>query len=94
MSKNDPATKGNVEEIVGRVVGEIVGEALQLISDRFDKQDAVLEEHGAILTYHTEQIDKINGSVLGAIAMLAEIKVAIGIRISCRRLKPVSFNLS
>lgn len=35
----DYATKQDVEEIVGRVVGEIVGDALQLIADRFDKVD-------------------------------------------------------
>ena len=33
------ATKHDVEEIVGRVVGEIVGDALQMISERFDQVD-------------------------------------------------------
>lgn len=39
MAKKDddsPATKKDVEEIVGRVVGEIVTDALQLIDKRFD----------------------------------------------------------
>jgi len=34
-----PATKADVEEIVGRVVGEIIGDAMQLISERFDRID-------------------------------------------------------
>lgn len=37
------ATKDDVEEIVGRVVGGVVGEAMQLISERFDKQDKTIE---------------------------------------------------
>lgn len=41
MSKA-PATKDDVEEIVGRVVGTTVGDALQLIAERFDRQDVVI----------------------------------------------------
>lgn len=44
MSKSEPATKQDVEEIVGRVVGEIVGSALQLISDQFDGQNKQIAE--------------------------------------------------
>lgn len=33
------ATRDDVEEIVGRVVGEIIGDALQMISERFDRVD-------------------------------------------------------
>jgi len=45
MQKDDdqPATRGDVREIVGEVVGEIVGTALQLISEQLatkaDKAD-------------------------------------------------------
>jgi archaellum component FlaC len=38
--KSQPATRRDVEEIVGRVVGEIVGDALQMIANRFDQVDA------------------------------------------------------
>jgi hypothetical protein len=37
------ATKQDVEEIVGRVVGQIVGDALQLISERFDRLEGRME---------------------------------------------------
>lgn len=39
MTDVQAVTKAGVEEVVGRVVGEIVGDALQLISKRFDEQD-------------------------------------------------------
>lgn len=45
MANSEPATKRDVEEIIGRVVGEIAGEAMQLISKRFDKVEAHLEPH-------------------------------------------------
>jgi ubiquinone biosynthesis protein UbiJ len=43
MSKNEPATKQDVEEtmqrVVGDVVGSIVGDAVQLISEQFNSQN-------------------------------------------------------
>jgi len=36
MSDTDPATKRDVEEIVGRVVGEIASNMMQLIAGQFD----------------------------------------------------------
>lgn len=38
-STDDPITKKDVEEIVGRVVGDIMNDALQMIAGRFDKVD-------------------------------------------------------
>lgn len=47
MSKIDEedraAIRKDVEEIVGRVVGEMVGDAMQLISERFDRLEAKLD---------------------------------------------------
>jgi hypothetical protein len=45
MNKNSQdqlATKHDVEEIIGRVVGEIVGAALQLIAYQFDEIHKVM----------------------------------------------------
>lgn len=49
MSKSEPASKDDVEEIVGRVVGEIVSDALQLISERFDNQDTRFDNQDATI---------------------------------------------
>lgn len=44
MTASPPATKRDVEEIVGRVVGEIVGDAMQVISDHMDKKFAEIDK--------------------------------------------------
>jgi archaellum component FlaC len=44
MTTSAFATKQDVEEIVGRVVGEIVSDALHLISERFDRVDERFEQ--------------------------------------------------
>jgi archaellum component FlaC len=44
MTAAVPATKQDVEEIVGRVVGEIIGDALQMITARFDQVDERFEQ--------------------------------------------------
>lgn len=63
MLASAPATKQDVEEIVGRVVGEIVGDALQLISERFNKVDErfdrledKMEKIGATVDHHAIDI--------------------------------------
>ena len=40
---NQSLIKRDIEEIVGRVVGEIVGAALQLIANQFDEMRRVIE---------------------------------------------------
>lgn len=44
MTASPPATKQDVEEIVGRMVGEIVGDAMQTISDHMDKKFAEVDK--------------------------------------------------
>ena len=63
---NQPATRGDVREIVtelvGEIVGEIVGSALQLISDQLatkaDKSDIVRLENKLDATI--ENVDNLN----------------------------------
>lgn len=43
MNSTDVATKKDVGEIVGRVVGEIARDIMQLVSDRFDDSDKRIE---------------------------------------------------
>ena len=53
------ATKSDVEEIVGRVVGELLNNALQLISERFDKVEARLDRVEARLNRVEERLDHV-----------------------------------
>ena len=64
--QDQPATKKDVEEIVGRVVGEIVGDALQLISERFDQQEKTLTEHSSMHAKHSAKFTK-QGATLNRI---------------------------
>ena len=62
-AKSPVATRDDVEEIVGRVVGEIIGDALQLISGRFDKVERKLDEHSALHRDHAAHFDVIDASL-------------------------------
>ena len=59
MTTSSPATKQDVEEIVGRVVGEIVGDALQMISERFDQLENKLDETTALVDHHSIDIREL-----------------------------------
>lgn len=73
MSKKDElATKNDVEEIVGRVVGEIVSDALQLISERFEKQDGVLAQHSGTLAEHSATLNRVENKLNATVDLVDE----------------------
>ena len=66
MNMSQFATKKDVEEIVGRVVGELLNEALQLISlrfkevdKRFDQIDRRFEQIDARLDRMDKRLDRL-----------------------------------
>jgi septal ring factor EnvC (AmiA/AmiB activator) len=57
-TNSPPATKQDVEEIVGRVVGEIVSDAMQTISDHMDVKFAEVDRRFEQVDRRFEQVDK------------------------------------
>ena len=71
MTASTPVTKQEVEEIVGWVVREIVGDALRLVSERFDQVDErfdrledKLDTTIAIVDHHTIDIRELQRKTL------------------------------
>lgn len=58
MTSSPPATKQDVEEIVGRVVGEIVGDALQLIANQFGAMNKKMDDRFAVVDKRFDEMDK------------------------------------
>jgi len=58
MVASQSATKKDVEEIVGRVVGELISEAMQLISAEFSKVYARFERIESRLDRMEDKLDR------------------------------------
>jgi len=74
MTADDPVTKAGLddalenfavrmEKMVGSVVGEIVGDALQVVSERFDRIEDKLDENIARVDHHDVDIRELNRKI-------------------------------
>lgn len=79
QNQDQLATKHNVEEIVGRVVGEIVVAALQLIANQFDDIRTVLATKAdkADITRLEHKLDATVDVVTDHSKQLSQLKIQL-----------------